>query len=66
MQNLATRLVALTSRDISAAKVETLFRGSQPPIIGRVEQERFLLDVRTLQPGDDEMIVAAAVRIVSR
>jgi L-seryl-tRNA(Ser) seleniumtransferase len=65
-QNLPTRLVALTSRDTSAAKIEALFRGSQPPIIGRVEQERFLLDVRTLKPGDDEMIVVAAARIMSR
>ena len=65
MQNLPTSLVALTSRDTSAAKIEALFRGNQPPIIGRVEQERFLLDVRTLQPGDDENIVAAAARMMN-
>jgi L-seryl-tRNA(Ser) seleniumtransferase len=66
VQNLQTSLVALSSRDISAAKIETLFRGNRPPIIGRVEQERFLLDLRTLQPGEDEMVVAAAADIMSR
>jgi L-seryl-tRNA(Ser) seleniumtransferase len=66
VQNLPTTLVALTSRDMSAAKLETHFRGHRPSIIGRVEQERFLLDVRTIQPGEDEMIVAAAARIMSR
>jgi L-seryl-tRNA(Ser) seleniumtransferase len=66
VQNLQTSLVALSSRDISAAKIETLFRGNRPPIIGRVEQERFLLDVRTLQPGEDQMVVAAAADIMKR
>jgi hypothetical protein len=28
-----------------------------------VEQELFLLDVRTLQPGDEEAIVAAAAKL---
>jgi L-seryl-tRNA(Ser) seleniumtransferase len=65
VQNLPSKLVALTARRLSAGRLETMFRGNQPPIIGRVEQERFLLDVRTLQPGDDEVIVAAAARLVA-
>jgi L-seryl-tRNA(Ser) seleniumtransferase len=65
VQNLASKLVALTSRRLSAARLEIIFRGNQPPIIGRVEQERFLVDVRTLQPGDDEVIEAAAAGLVA-
>jgi L-seryl-tRNA(Ser) seleniumtransferase len=65
VRNLPSKLVAFTSPKLSAARLETVFRGNQPPIIGRVEHERFLLDVRTLQPGDDEVIVAAAARLVS-
>ncbi|MGE5311651.1 MAG: L-seryl-tRNA(Sec) selenium transferase, partial [Nitrospirota bacterium] len=65
VQNLPSKLVALTSRRLSAARLEANFRGNQPPIIGRVEQERYLLDVRTLQLGDDEVIVAAAARVVA-
>ena len=64
-QNLPSKLVALTSRRLSAARLETIFRGNQPPVIGRVEQERFLLDVRTLQPEEDEVIVAAAARLLT-
>jgi len=64
VQNLPSKLVALTSRSLSAARLETIFRGNQPPIIGRVEQGRFLLDLRTLQPGDDEVILAAASRLM--
>jgi L-seryl-tRNA(Ser) seleniumtransferase len=63
VQNLPSKLVALTSGRLSAARLEAIFRGNQPPIIGRVEQERFLLDVRTLQSGDDEVIEAAAAQL---
>ncbi|MCG6916665.1 MAG: L-seryl-tRNA(Sec) selenium transferase [Deltaproteobacteria bacterium] len=60
VQNLPTKLVAISSKDMSAARLEISFRGYVTPIIGRVEMELFLLDVRTLQPGDEEIIIAAA------
>ena len=63
VQTLPTRLVALRSEEFSAARLETHFREYEPPIIGRVEYELFLLDVRTLQPGDAEFIVAAAAKL---
>ena len=64
-QTLPTKLVAISSKEASAARLEAHFRGYVPPIIGRVEQELFLLDVRTLQPGDEETIVAAAAKLES-
>jgi L-seryl-tRNA(Ser) seleniumtransferase len=63
VQTLPTKLVALSSEGISASRLETYFREYDPPIIGRVENELFLLDVRTLQPGDDEVVVAAAAQL---
>ncbi len=65
VQNLPTKLVAIRSAELSAARLEAHFRGYKPPIIGRVEQELFLLDLRTLQPGDSEVIVGAAARLAS-
>ena len=62
-QTLPTKLVAISSKEASAARLEAHFRGYVPPIIGRVEQELFLLDVRTLQSGDEEAIVAAASQL---
>lgn len=64
-QTLPTKLVAISSKEASAARLEAHFRGYVPPIIGRVEQELFLLDVRTLQPGDEEVIIAAAAKLES-
>ena len=62
-QNLPTKLVAMSSKEISAASLEAHFRGFATPIIGRVEQELFLLDVRTLQPGDEKIIAVAASQL---
>ncbi len=64
-QTLPSKLVAISSKEASAARLEAHFRRYVPPIIGRVEQELFLLDVRTLQPGDEETIVAAAAKLES-
>jgi len=64
VQNLPTKLVAISSKGMSAARLEAGFRGYTTPIIGRVEQELFLLDVRTLQPGDEKIVAAAASQLV--
>jgi L-seryl-tRNA(Ser) seleniumtransferase len=64
-QNLPTKLVAMSSAEMSAARLEALFRRFTTPIIGRVEQELFLLDVRTLQPGDEKIIAAAASQLAN-
>jgi len=63
VQKLPTKLVAISSKEMSAARLEVRFRGYLTPVIGRVEQELFLLDVRTLQPGDEEIITAAAISV---
>jgi L-seryl-tRNA(Ser) seleniumtransferase len=34
-------------------RIEAALRRNRPPIIGRIESDRYLLDVRTLQPGDE-------------
>lgn len=63
VQSLPSKLVAVSSAKLSAARLEAYFRAYKPPIIGRVEQELFLLDVRTLQSGDEEIIVAAGSQL---
>ncbi len=44
--------LALTSARDSSSELERRFRSFSPPIIGRIEKEHFLLDVRTLQKED--------------
>ena len=51
----------------SAGNVNALsrkFRLWSPPIIGRVENDDFLLDLRTIAPDDDTVVVAAINKIL--
>jgi L-seryl-tRNA(Ser) seleniumtransferase len=49
---LALRSPALTAQDISAR-----LRSFDPPIIARVEEERVLLDLRTVFPEQDQLVI---------
>ncbi|MBI4767614.1 MAG: L-seryl-tRNA(Sec) selenium transferase [Deltaproteobacteria bacterium] len=44
--------LAFSSEEESVSEIEKKFRSFSPPIIGRIEKEKFLLDVRTLQKED--------------
>ncbi len=59
--DLPTRLLALVPGRMSARMIEERLRAYDPPIIARVENEKVLLDVRTLLDGELR-IVARAVR----
>lgn len=60
---LPTRLLAVTHADLSADELSARLRGSNPPIIARVEERRVLLDLRTVFPAEDSLIAAALTRI---
>ncbi len=62
---LPTRLLALSCEGLSADELAARLRGSEPPVIVRVEEGRVLLDLRTVFPERDAAIVAALGRIVS-
>jgi L-seryl-tRNA(Ser) seleniumtransferase len=36
-------------------------REHEPPVIGRIVEERVLLDPRTVLPGEDEVVLAAVL-----
>ncbi len=55
---LPTRLLALTSEH-SADDLAAQLRTNDPPIVARVEDGRVLLDLRTVFPAQDDLIVAA-------
>lgn len=58
-QYLPTFVVALRSSRMSTQKIETSFRRHSPPIIGRIESDQYLLDVRTIQPEEYSIIEEA-------
>ena len=61
---LPTVLVALRGEDVPTLE-ERLRRGA-PHVIGRIEQDAVRLDLRTVDPADDERLAVALRRTVSR
>jgi L-seryl-tRNA(Ser) seleniumtransferase len=59
---LASRAVAVRSPDVGADELLRRLRIWETPIIGRVEDDRVLLDLRTVEPELDEAILAALRR----
>jgi L-seryl-tRNA(Ser) seleniumtransferase len=58
-------LLALTCEGLSADELASRLRGSEPPIIARVDDGRVLLDLRTVFPEQDRAVVAILNRIVA-
>ncbi len=63
-QDLPTSVVAVRSSLISANRIEEFLRRNDPPIIGRIESDHFIMDVRTLIARQTEIIAAAFGRMV--
>jgi L-seryl-tRNA(Ser) seleniumtransferase len=53
---LATRLIAITHRDLSADELSVRLREAGVPVIARVEDGRVLLDLRTVFPEQDSTV----------
>lgn len=49
---LPTTLIEIRMHGFSPSEIESALRRTSPPVIGRIHQDRFLLDVRTLLDGD--------------
>ena len=60
---LASRALAVSSREIGADVIARKLREWGTPIIARLEEGRVLLDLRTVEPEQDEVVVAAVESI---
>jgi L-seryl-tRNA(Ser) seleniumtransferase len=60
---LPTKLLAITCAARSADELAAQLRANDPPIVGRVEEGRVLVDLRTVFPEQDAAIVQALNRI---
>ena len=62
-QTLATSLVAVRHSQHSAAKLEETLRRQKPATLGRVEQDEFIVDLRTVGEDQDDEIAQAFEQI---
>lgn len=63
---LPTCCVGVEIQGVSANSLDRLLRESDPPVIGRIENDKFLMDVRTMQPGDRDSVAGVFKRILDR
>ncbi|HUJ75577.1 MAG TPA: L-seryl-tRNA(Sec) selenium transferase, partial [bacterium] len=62
---LETLCLALTPAVGTAAQVADRLRSHQPPIVGRIHEERVLLDLRTILPQDVQDVAQAIRALVA-
>jgi L-seryl-tRNA(Ser) seleniumtransferase len=61
LQELKSRLLCLIPVGLSSQQIEIGLRSYNPPVITRVERDRVMLDVRTIQESEFD-VVAQAIR----
>ena len=63
---LPTRVLAISQKGLSADELAARLRASDTPVIARVEEDRVLLDLRTVFPEQDRLLLETISRIESR
>jgi L-seryl-tRNA(Ser) seleniumtransferase len=53
---IPTRLVEISKDGMSADQIEQHLRSLDPPVIARIHEDRVVLDLRTVDPGDDKAL----------
>ena len=64
-QDLPTTLVAIEPRKISAEVLTRRIRLHEPPVFARIQEDRVLIDPRTLRAGDDAIVVEAVTKALA-
>jgi len=58
-EGLPTSLITVRAPSLSSRSLEERLRRFDPPVLGRIEGRRLILDLRTVPPEQDDTIVAA-------
>jgi L-seryl-tRNA(Ser) seleniumtransferase len=53
--------VLVTLAPLSAGELEQRLRAQPVPVIARIEHDRVVLDLRTVDPADDSLIAQAII-----
>jgi L-seryl-tRNA(Ser) seleniumtransferase len=65
-QELRTWCVALKPKGMSVERMAAALRTGEPAVMGRVQQDRLLLDLRSVLPHQDESLLAAVRQLTER
>jgi L-seryl-tRNA(Ser) seleniumtransferase len=63
---LPTQCVTIQPEHMSVSRLENRMRLSSPAIIGRIEDNRYIMDPRTIQTGQESIISSTLTRILEK
>lgn len=63
LEEIPTKVVSLSHKELSAEEMSKRLRQHDPPIFARLKKNKVLLDLRTIQKGEEEEIVSALKQI---
>ncbi len=63
---LPSQCIRLKIQGLSANRVEQNMRNNNPPIIGRIEEDHFIIDMRTIQEEEFSIIEQAIANLIKR
>ena len=63
---LPSQCIRLKIQGLSANRVEQFMRNNSPPIIGRIEEDHFIIDMRTIQEEEFSIIEDAITNLLKR
>ncbi|MCG6892730.1 MAG: L-seryl-tRNA(Sec) selenium transferase [Desulfobacteraceae bacterium] len=66
MLNVPSRCVSVVVEGIGAARLEQMLRSAEIPVVGRIEEDVFLMDMRTVQEDELPVIQEAFQRLLQQ
>jgi L-seryl-tRNA(Ser) seleniumtransferase len=60
---IPTVLLALHHKKLTSSELAAKLRASDPPVIARIENDRVLLDLRTVFPDEEKILVSILNKI---
>ncbi|MCD6139332.1 MAG: L-seryl-tRNA(Sec) selenium transferase [Deltaproteobacteria bacterium] len=64
IEELPSRCVGITIEGLSANRIEAMMRNAMPPVIGRIENDLFVMDMRTVQDEEIDIICSVLEKIL--
>ncbi|MFO7754336.1 MAG: L-seryl-tRNA(Sec) selenium transferase [Desulfobacteraceae bacterium] len=57
--------ILVRHKSISADRIEQLMRSNTPPVIGRIDDDCFIIDLKTVQEGEEKVIAEALAKFLN-
>jgi len=65
-QSMPTKVLAIRPSSVTATELAKRLRLHRPPVFARISKDAVLLDFRTIQPGEDEIVAKAVAEAMKQ